>query len=240
MTRRTTTLAFVATLLAAAPAGAQDAVAAKWGIAHLGVGVMTGTLSFEGAQFPELLVDGAPVNDVLIRTSVKGAPSLRAGVEYFFDRPFGVHANAELGYASIELPTARDENKQIPKLELLPFRFRGHFIYRFSFSGSPNSIGVQLELGTEVVGYRVQDNQFAQRVEEEEDRDKRVEAGDDCKGTACGIGKAVLVSTTIVGPSMRPSTRHSSPAWTSSPSSGPSASAPRAASSTSMPATCWH
>lgn len=152
----------------------------RGGRLRAGVGLLTGSLAFEGAQFPEL-----GQNDVQIQTGVTGAPSVRLGMRYFFDRPFAIDVDATLGYAKIEIPGAVDQTGLAPKLRLFPFGFRAHFLYRWGLSDSPNAIAVQGELGTEVVGYRIQENEVAQEGEE----------------GPVGIGKALLVSTTIAGPS---------------------------------------
>lgn len=153
----------------------------RGGRVRVGVGLLTGGLSFEGAQFPEL-----GRNDVQIETALTGAPSLRVGVLYFFDKPFALDVDATLGFAKIEIPNAVNQTSRVPKLRLFPWGFRAHFIYRWHLSNSPGAIGVQGEIGTEIVGYRIQENEVAQQGEEE----------------TVGIGKALLVSTTIAGPSV--------------------------------------
>ncbi len=152
----------------------------RGGRIRAGLGILTGALGFQGAQFPELGQD-----DVQIQTGVSGAPSLRVGARYIFDRPFAIDVDATLGFAKIEIPNAVDQTGLAPKLRLFPWGFRGHFIYRYRLSNSPNAIALQGELGTEVVGYRIQENEVAREGED----------------GPVGIGKAILVSTTIAGPS---------------------------------------
>lgn len=152
----------------------------RGGRLRAGIGMMTGGLAFEGAQFPEL-----GRNDVKIKTGVAGAPSVRLGLRYFFDKPFAIDVDGTLGFAKIEIPGAVDQAGLAPKLRLFPFGFRAHFVYRWGLSDSPNAIALQGELGTEVVGYRIQENEVAQEGED----------------GPVGIGKALLVSTTVAGPS---------------------------------------
>ena len=176
-------LALLATLGDAATAHAQKDLGGgvvRGGRIRAGLGMLTGSLGFEGAQFPEL-----GQNDVQIQTGVTGAPAVRLGMRYFFDRPFAIDVDATLGFAKIEIPGAVDQTGLAPKLRLFPWGFRGHFLYRWRLSESPNAIALQGELGTEVVGYRIQENEVAQEGEE----------------APVGIGKALLVSTTIAGPS---------------------------------------
>ena len=178
--------------LATTPALAQDdAGPSSGGRVEIGGGVIQGRLAFEGMQYPEV-----GVADVHIVTAIEAAPAGRLGVRYFFDRPFGVDAVLTVGFAKIELPMATGVDLQVPKLRFFPWEFRGHMIYRLGFSDSPTAIGVQLELGTQVTGYQVQENEFARRVDDEAKRE-----GEDCQGSYCSIGKSPLLSTTIVGPS---------------------------------------
>jgi len=173
-----------ALLVAATPAFAQqdDAGSAeRGGRIRIGGGVLGGDLTFRGSQFPELGRE-----DVRIDTAITGAPSLRFGLLYFFDRPFAIDVDATLGYAEIDVPGALDEAGALPKLRLFPWGVRSHFVYRWRTSGSPQAFGIQGEIGTELVGYRIQENEVATQQGEED---------------PVSIGKALLMSTTIAGPS---------------------------------------
>ncbi len=182
---RTVALCAAAALfVAAAPAFAQqdDGGASKrGGRIRIGGGVLGGDLTFRGSQFPELGRD-----DVRIDTAITGAPSLRFGLLYFFDRPFAVDIDATVGFAEIAIPGALDKAGAQPKLRLFPWGVRSHFVYRWRTSGSPQAFGIQAEIGTELVGYRIQENEVATQQGEED---------------PVSIGKALLMSTTIAGPS---------------------------------------
>ena len=133
---RTVALCAAAALfVAAAPAFAQqdDGGASKrGGRIRIGGGVLGGDLTFRGSQFPELGRD-----DVRIDTAITGAPSLRFGLLYFFDRPFAVDIDATVGFAEIAIPGALDKAGAQPKLRLFPWGVRSHFVYRWRTSGSP-------------------------------------------------------------------------------------------------------
>lgn len=182
---RTVALCAAAALsVLAAPAFAQqDAGAAseRGGRIRFGGGVLGGDLTFRGSQFPELGRD-----DVRIDTAITGAPSLRFGLVYFFDRPFAVDVDATVGFAEITVPGTLDKAGAQPKLRLFPWGVRSHFVYRWRTSGSPQAFGIQAEIGTELVGYRIQENEVATQQGEED---------------PVSIGKALLMSTTIAGPS---------------------------------------
>ena len=176
--------AAAALLLGAAPAFAQEEVGGaskRGGRIRLGGGMLAGDLTFRGSQFPELGRD-----DVRIDTAITAAPALRFGVLYFFDRPFAVDVDATVGFAEIAVPGALDKAGAQPKLRLFPWGVRSHFVYRWRTSGSPQAFGVQAEIGTELVGYRIQENEVATQQGEED---------------PVSIGKALLMSTTVAGPS---------------------------------------
>jgi hypothetical protein len=183
MTRARPVLA--ALILVASPAAAEDGDEGSAGSElRAGLGFMTGELFFKGAQFPELGED-----DVAIRTALTLVPQLRAGLTYLIDRSFGVDLSASVGYASISLPSARDEKGNVPSLRLYPWSFRGHMIYRWHTSGSPRALLVQGELGSSLMGYAVQENEVAQPVAKGE------------VASSGATGQSILLSTTVAGPS---------------------------------------